>query len=201
MAGKRTFWIVFSIVLVAAVAVSVWGEIAPKEPEKEYENIEDYLQEDNYPFNDPSFTEGTTTFTSADLTEKLRQVADAAGLSENSSLQISKEGSVTLRTAIVDVSALCEQFPQAKEYTSVISLVEDRQIVATFSFTEDPKGNVAYDITELSVSGVAVDGSMVKPYLASSKLFSALEKIPFSVLSFGKDRISFIGEVPQVLLG
>ena len=65
----------------------------------------------------------------------------------------------------------------------------------------DEKGNVDYDISNLSVSGVAVDGGLVKPYLSSLELFSNLSQIPFSSLSFATDRLSFAEGVPQTLIG
>lgn len=201
MKPKRIFWTVVLLVVGFSLILALWRTLHSKTNEKPYENIEDYLQEDNYPFNDPSFDERQTTFTSADLSLWIRKKGVPMGLSDTSSIEISEAGQITLRTSVSDPTALVTQFEEAKAYSAVLSLIKDREIVIRFTFKSDEKGNVDYDISNLSVSGVAVDGGMVKPYLSSLELFSNLSQIPFSSLSFATDRLSFAEGVPQTLIG
>lgn len=163
------------------------------EPE-EYDETPDKSQSE---FINPDDNVGAVTFTEDRLTEIARNIYSLDDYLNNISVKLQSGGNVILSAKIKDTEKLCENFPELKKYSSVLSVIENQNITVGCELV-DVNGMASLSVEDISVAGFDIDKSLVTPFVEKTD-FAKIFNVRYDSVDIEDGLLVFNSGVPSIL--
>lgn len=195
MKAKKTLRVIIFAVILLLIGLGTYYFIG-KQNKKD--SIEDFIKKNNYPFNG-YYSEDAHEFSEDALIQMIQNNPDISKYTENSSIKIDANGTISITTTLKELNTLIEQNQSLSTYKLWAKSLSGQTVSAALKLSERTDGNAEIKLKSIKIAALSIDPALLTSFIDNSQIQKQLGKIPYSSIYVTQGSISFTKVTPLFL--